>query len=76
MGGIAFGEITCVLLSGPAPTTPEEWREAIARFGHANDPESSYAHAIAAGLLVPTRDEMHLSPSVEKYFKEFKKLRA
>lgn len=76
MGGIAFGEISCVLLSGPAPTTPADWRKGFASYGHANDPEATYAHAIAAGVLVPKGNEMHLAPKVKKHFDDFKKLSA
>ena len=76
MGSIAFGEIGCVLASGPAPTTPEDWRAAFDRYGHTNNPEATYTHAIAAGLLVPKGDELHLAPNAEEHFEKFKKLRA
>jgi hypothetical protein len=75
MGGIAWGEVGCVLISGPAPTSPQDWREALERFGHTNDPEAAYAHAIASGILAPKGGELHVASKFKKTFKLFEEQR-
>jgi hypothetical protein len=75
MGGIAWSEVGCVLISGPAPTTPKEWRQGLKRFGHTNDPEAAYAHAIAAGILAPKDRELHVASKFKKTFKPFEDMR-
>lgn len=76
MGSIAVGELACVLASGPAPTTPADWRKALASHGHTGNSEAAYAHAIAAGLLIPNGEEMHLSSVAAKLFSKFNMLKA
>ena len=76
MGGVAWSEVGCVLISGPAPTTPSDWRDALERFGQTNDPEAAYAHAIAAGVLVPDRGELHVSKKFKGTFKLFESMRS
>jgi hypothetical protein len=72
MGGIAFGEVGCVLASGKAPTTPEGWLDALVKHGHTRNPAAAYAHAIAAGFLVPNGEELRLSADVEGHYRLFK----